>query len=420
VRNSMTLVLSGGGGERLGVLTAERAVSAVPFGGKYRVIDFVLSNCTHSGIEKIGVLTQHAPTSLHDHIGAGRAWDLDRRGGGVTILQPFTTRSHAGWYRGTADAIAHNWASIEEEKPEHVLVLSGDHVYRMDYRSLFETHLARRSAATLAVTRVPADQTRRFGMATLDRDGAIRALVEKPERADTPFASMGIYLFEREALRRRLESRPVDMVLDVVRPMIEAGEKVEAHEFSGYWEDVGTVGSFYRANLELIAPEPRLVLDEPRWPILTRDEERPPVHVVTGAAITDSLVANGCRVRGSVVRSVLSPGVVVEAGAEVVESVVMSDVVIEKGASVRHAVIDKYVRIGAGARVGIGDPPGGREHEWLAGLTLVGKDARLPAGVTIGRGAVVGVGVRPEAFDGHVAAGATVASRAWHEEVRGA
>ena len=414
----MTLVLSGGGGERLGVLTAERAVSAVPFGGKYRVIDFVLSNCTHSGIEKIGVLTQHAPTSLHDHIGAGRAWDLDRRGGGVTILQPFTTRSHAGWYRGTADAITQNWDYIEERKPDHVLILSGDHVYQMDYRALFETHLLRRSAATLAVTRVPADQTRRFGMATLDRDGAIRSLVEKPERADTPYASMGIYLFERKALGHRLESRPVDLVLDVVRPMLEAGEKVEAHEYQGYWEDVGTVGSYYRANLELVAASPRLVLDDPRWPILTRDEERPPVHVGTGAEISDSLVANGCRVMGRVVRSVLSPGVTVEAGAEVVESVVMSDTVVEKGASVRHAVVDKYVRVGAGARVGAGDPPAGREYDWLAGLTLVGKDARLPAGLSIGRSAVVGVGVQHESFDGHVPAGATVASRAWHEEVR--
>ena len=415
----MTLVLSGGGGERLGVLTAERAVSAVPFGGKYRVIDFVLSNCAHSGIEKIGVLTQHAPTSLHDHIGAGRAWDLDRRGGGVTILQPFTTRSHAGWYRGTADAITQNWESIEERRPEHVLILSGDHVYQMDYRALFETHLLRRSAATLAVTRVPADQTRRFGMATLDRDGAIRSLVEKPERADTPFASMGIYLFERKALGRRLESRPVDRVLDVIRPMLEAGEKVEAHEYQGYWEDVGTVGSYYRANLELVAAHPRLVLDDPRWPILTRDEERPPVHVGTGAEISDSLVANGCRVMGRVVRSVLSPGVTVEAGAEVIESVVMSDTVVEKGASVRHAVVDKYVRVGEGARVGDGDPPTGREYDWLAGLTLVGKDARLPAGLRIGRGAVVGVGVKPESFDGqHVLAGSTVASRAWHEEVR--
>ena len=415
----MTLVLSGGGGERLGVLTAERAVSAVPFGGKYRVIDFVLSNCCHSGCIPIGVLTQHAPTSLHDHIGAGRSWDLDRRGGGVMILQPYLTRSHAGWYRGTADAIAQNWDAIEERRPERVLVLSGDHVYNMDYRELYATHLASGAAATIAVTRVPADQTRRFGMATLDREGRVRSLVEKPERADTPFASMGIYLFEREALGRRLEAGPVDMVLDVLRPMIEADEKVAAHEFQGYWEDVGTVGSFYRANLELVAASPRLVLDDQRWPVLTRDEERPPVHVGEGAAIEESLVANGCRIMGRVVRSVLSPGVTVAPGAEVRESVVMSDVVVERGARVRRAVIDKYARIGEGAEVGVGEPPLGREHEWLEGLTLIGKDATLPAGLRVECAAVIGVGVKADGFaSGSVAAGSVVASRAWHEGLR--
>ncbi|MEO5616790.1 MAG: glucose-1-phosphate adenylyltransferase family protein [Candidatus Eisenbacteria bacterium] len=419
MRNSITLVLSGGGGERLGVLTAERAVSAVPFGGKYRVIDFVLSNCCHSGCVPIGVLTQHAPTSLHDHIGAGRPWDLDRRGGGVMILQPYLTRSHAGWYRGTADAIAQNWDYIEERRPDRVLVLSGDHVYQMDYRALFATHADRGAAATIAVTRVPADQTRRFGMATLDREGRVTALVEKPERAETPFASMGIYLFEREVLSELLKSNPVDMVLDVLRPMLDAGRKVTAHEFEGYWEDVGTVGSYYRANLELVAATPRLVLDDQRWPILTRDEERPPVHFGEGAEVVDSLVANGCRVRGRVVRSVLSPGVTVEPGAEVVESVVMSDVVIERGARVRHAVIDKYVRVGANAQIGEGERTAAGEHDWLEGLTLIGKDATIPAGLRVGRAAVVGVGVKPDAFAGDcVDAGTVVASRAWHEEMR--
>ncbi len=419
MRNALTLVLSGGGGERLGVLTAERAVSAVPFGGKYRVADFVLSNCCHSGCVQVGVLTQHAPTSLHDHIGAGRPWDMDRRGGGVMILQPYLTRSHAGWYRGTADAISQNWDFIEDRRPDHLLVLSGDHVYQMDYRDLLATHVARGAAATLAVTRVPPDQTRRFGMATVDGEGNVVSLVEKPERAETPFASMGVYLFDRRALGSRLESSPVDLVLDVLRPMLKDGDPVAAHEYRGYWEDVGTVGSFYRANLELVAPSPRLVLDDPRWPILTRDEERPPVHVGEGADISDSVVANGCRVRGRVVRSVLSPGVTVEPGAEVIESVIMSDVVVERGARVRNAVVDKYVRVGEGAEVGWGEPPAAREHDWLEGLTLIGKDASLPPGLKVGRAAVVGVGVKPHAFSGGVVApGSVVASRAWQEELR--
>ena len=416
MRNTMTLVLSGGGGERLGVLTAERAVSAVPFGGKYRVIDFVLSNVNHSGGERIGVLTQHAPTSLHDHIGAGRPWNLDRRDGGVTILQPYLTRSHAGWYRGTADAIAQNLDYIEERHPARVLILSGDHVYRMDYRALLATHLERRASATIAVTRVPAEQSRRFGMATVERDGRVSALVEKPERADTPFASMGIYLFDTEALVELMRSKPVDMVLDVLRPMLQAGGRLVAHEFQGYWEDVGTVGSFYRANLELVAPVPRLVLDDQRWPILTRDEERPPVHVDAGALIEDSLVANGCRVAGVVRRSVLSPGVQVEAGAEVVESVVMSDVTVERGARVRHAILDKYVRVGAGAEIGAGEPPSHREHAWLEGLTLAGKDAIVPPDARIGRAVMVGVGAIPGSFgEGPVAAGTVIPSRVWHE-----
>src|SRR5437867_2471423 len=292
----MALVLSGGGSEQLSVLTAERAVSAVPFGGKYRIIDFVLSNCCHSEIGKVGVLTQHAPTSLHDHIGAGRPWNLDHRTGGVLILQPYLTHSQVGRYRGTADAITHNWDVIEEQKPSRVLVLSGDHVYRMDYRALFQTHESQRATLTIAVARVPPDQSRRFGMAMLDRDGRLLSLVEKPERANTPFASMGIYLFEFEALGEVLRSRPVDLVLDVVRPMLESGERVYAHEFGGYWEDVGTVPTFYRANLELLAREPRLVLHDARWPILTRDEERPPVLLLDQATLEDSLVANGCRV----------------------------------------------------------------------------------------------------------------------------
>jgi len=416
VRNTMTLVLSGGGGERLGVLTAERAVSAVPFGGKYRVIDFVLSNVNHSGGERIGVLTQHAPTSLHDHIGAGRPWNLDRRDGGVTILQPYLTRSHAGWYRGTADAIAQNWDFIEGRHPARVLILSGDHVYRMDYRALLATHLERRASATIAVTRVPAEQSRRFGMATVERDGHVSALVEKPERADTPFASMGIYLFDTDALGELIRAKPVDMVLDVLRPLLQAGGRLVAHEFQGYWEDVGTVGSFYRANLELVAPVPRLVLDDQRWPILTRDEERPPVHVGAGAVIEDSLVANGCRVSGTVRRSVLSPGVTIEPGAEVVESVVMSDVTVERGARVRHAILDKYVRVGAGAEIGVGQPPEHREHAWLEGLTLVGKDANVPPESRIGRAVMVGVGAIPGFFgDGTVAAGTVIPSRLWHE-----
>ena len=413
----MALVLSGGGGARLSVLSSERAVSAVPFGGKYRIIDFVLSNCCHSEIQRVGVLTQHAPTSLHDHIGAGRPWDLDRRGRGVVILQPYMTRNSAGWYRGTADAIAQNWDAIEDSACDRVLVLSGDHVYRMDYRALLATHEQHGAAVTLAVTRVPPDQTHRFGMATLGEGGSVVALEEKPARASTPFASMGIYLFETEVLQEMLRGRPVDLVLDVLRPLIVSGARVFAHVFHGYWEDVGTVGSYYRASQDLLGREPRLSLDDQRWPILTRDEERPPALFRDGAAIEESLVANGCRVTGHVKRSLLFPGVTVEAGAEIVDSIVMQDVVVGRDARVERSILDKYVRVGAGARIGSAEGKQGGELGWLEGLTLAGKDAILPAGVHIEAPAVIGVGTVAEDFrDGALGAGSVIPNRIWYEE----
>ncbi len=419
MRNVMALILSGGGGERLGVLSAERAVSALPFGGKYRVIDFSLSNCCHSGIGHVGVLAQHAPASLNDHIGAGRPWDLDRRQGGVVILQPFQTRSHAGWYRGTADAITQNWDYLEERRPDRVLVLSGDHVYRMDYRALFLAHEQRGASVTLAVTRVPADQTRRFGMVTMDRGGRVRTLEEKPERSAASHASMGIYVFEFDVLREMLRSRPVDLVLDVLRPLVDAGERVYAHEFNGFWEDVGTVASYYRANLELVQPEPRLQLHDSRWPILTRDEERPAVLLSGDASVEDSLVANGCVIEGRVERSILFAGVRVGPGAAVRDAVVMADVVIDGGARVNRAILDKYARVGEGAVVGDGDEPGPPDLQWLAGLVLVGKDAWVPPGGRVMRPASIGVGGRYEDFiDGVLPSGSVVGNRRWYEELR--
>jgi len=418
MRQVMALVLAGGGSERLSVLTAERAVSAVPFGGKYRVIDFALSNCCHSEIRQVALLVQHAPTSLHDHIGAGRPWDLDHRGGGVMVLQPYQTRSHAGWYHGTADAIAQNWDLIEERTPERLLVLSGDHVYRMDYRALLRAHVESGASATMAVTRVAPEQSRRFGMATVERDGRVTALEEKPERASTPFANMGIYVFETGMLAALVRRRPMDIVLDLLRPMLADGERVHSHAFDGYWEDVGTVGSYFRANLEAVGPDPRLVLHDPAWPLLTRDEERPPVLLGGGAVIEDSLVANGCRVNGTVRRAVLFPGVTVDAGAVVEDAVVMQDARIEANARVERAILDKCVRVGEGAVVGCGEVPAGPEFAWLEGLALVGKDATIPAGARVGRAAVVGIGAGARDFaDGALAPGGATTSRPWYEGV---
>ena len=415
MRYAMALVLSGGSGDRMSVLSAERAVSAIPFGGKYRVIDFVLSNCCHSEIERVGVLTQRAPTSLHDHIGSGRPWDLDRRIGGVSILQPYMTREHAGWYRGTADAVAQNWDRIEDSRVARVLVLSGDHVYKMDYRALLQTHEQNAAAVTLAVTPVPPGECHRFGMVTLGPDGSVRGLEEKPAATSARLASMGIYLFESEVLAEALRGHPVDLVLDVLRPLIEAGERVHAHEFNGYWEDIGTLESYYRASLDLLVPEPRLFLNDLRWPILTLDEERPPVLVLPGAEIEESLVANGCRVSGRVRHSILFPGVTVEAGAEIVDSVIMQDVLVGHGARVDYSILDKYVRVGGGAVVGDGDRPDG---DAIAALTLAGKYATIPDGSRVGRRVVLGVGTGPEDFTGNaVPSGTRVPDRPAHADL---
>ena len=418
MRDVLALILSGGGGERLGVLCAERAVSALPFGGKYRVIDFVLSNCCHSDVSRVGVLAQHAPASLNDHIGAGRPWDLDHRQGGVVILQPYQTRNHAGWYRGTADAIAQNWDWVEEHQPDRVLVLSGDHIVRMDYRALLDTHVRQEAAVTVAVTKVPAHEAHRFGMVHVGPDGAIHNIEEKPNRTDAALANMGIYLFETGRLAEMLRARPVDLVLDVLRPQVAAGHRVVAHEFDGYWEDVGTVASYYRANLELVRPEPRLQLYDQRWPILTRDEERPPVWLGAHAAVEDSLIANGCRIEGRVRRSILFPGVHVGPDAEISDAVIMADTTVGSGARIEHAILDKYVKVGAAARIGEGNGEDPHGLEWLAGLSLVGKDTWIPEGGHVVRPSAIGVGGRYEDFHGGVlAAGTIVPNRRWFEEL---
>jgi glucose-1-phosphate adenylyltransferase len=419
VRRIVGLVLAGGGGEALSVLTTERAVSAVPFGGKYRVIDFVLSNCCHSEIDGIGVLSQHAPASLHDHIGAGRPWGFDHRDGGVLMLQPYLTRSDTDWYQGTAHAIARNWNLIEDLGVSRVLVLSGDQVYRMDYRRMLMLHERRGATVTLAVTRVPREESCRFGMVKFGPDGRVTALEEKPRRTQATHASMGVYLFETAALGELLRDRPADLVEDVIVPLLEAGESVHAHEFTGYWEDVGTVASYYRSNLELIAPAPRLELHNPRWPVLTRDEERPPVSLREQADVEESLIANGCRVCGRVRRSVLFPGVVVAPGAEITDSIVLQDVIVGRDAKVDRAILDKHAEVGERATVGWGEAPGDPAHAWLGGLTLVGKDACVPAGARVGRGVVIGIHASFDGQQEEIFVGSTLPSRVWYEGVVG-
>ena len=380
MRDIGVLILAGGKGDALGLITKHRPSSAVPYGAKYRVIDFVLSNCAHSELPRVGLLTQYAPTSLNRHVGIGRPWGLDRRQGGVKLLQPFGTRGSANWYRGTADALLQNRNELYGTR--HTLVLSGDAVYLMDYGDLIRAHEASRAELTLAVKEVPPAHSERYGMVTVDGDRVVE-FEEKPRHTATRWASLGVYLFSTSALSRRLEAAPgPDLVFDVILPMIREGARVSPFIFEGYHEDLGAVDSYFQANMDLLAARPPINLYDPDWPVFTLNEERAPAVFGAEAMVAGSLIANGCVIEGEVVESLLFAGVTVLRGARVERSVVFSNAFIEAEASVRRAILDKNVNVGAGARVG-GD----------AAITVVGKNAVLPPGLTVGEGARLDVGV---------------------------
>ncbi len=385
----LTLILAGGEGERLSILSQVRAKPGVPFGGKYRIIDFALSNTVNSGLTDVGILTQYAPRSLIDHIGVGRPWDLDRSRGGVALLQPFIGRGRArDWYRGTADAVLQNLDFINDRAPELVLVLAGDHIYKMDYRPFIEMHRESGAEVTCAVRTVPIDEAHRFGILDVAGDGRVTAFIEKPANPPSNLVSMGVYVFSWPAMRDLLSPDRVDFGRDVLPWMVEQGRRVYAYEFAGYWQDVGTVEAYWQTSLDLLTDDPGIELNDLGWLIYTRSEERPPARIGPDASVSRSMISHGCVIDGTVEHSVLSPGVRVAAGAVVRDSIVMFDAVIEEGAMLDRAILDKEARIGARARVGVGDDlrPNRDEPERLyAGITLVGKRAEVPKGVEIGR-----------------------------------
>ena len=385
----LTLILAGGEGERLSILSQVRAKPGVPFGGKYRIIDFALSNAVNSGLTDVGILTQYAPRSLIDHIGVGRPWDLDRSRGGVALLQPFIGRGRArDWYRGTADAVLQNLDFIADRNPELVLVLAGDHVYKMDYRPFIDTHRVKEADVTCAVRTVPIAEAHRFGILDVAEDGRVTDFVEKPASPPSNLVSMGVYVFSWPLLRDLLSAERVDFGRDVLPWMVTEGRRVFAYEFGGYWQDVGTVESYWQTSLDLLSDDPGIELNDLGWLIYTKSEERPPARIGPDAVVSRSMISHGCVVDGSVVHSVLSPGVRIERGARVRDSIVMFDAVIEADATLDRAILDKECHIGAGARVGVGDDlsPNRDEPERLyAGITLVGKRARVPRGVEVGR-----------------------------------
>ena len=399
----LTLILAGGEGERLSILSQVRAKPGVPFGGKYRIIDFALSNTVNSGYTDVGILTQYAPRSLIDHIGVGRPWDLDRSRGGVALLQPFIGRGRArDWYRGTADAVLQNLDFIADRSPELVLVLAGDHVYKMDYRPFIEMHRSTRADVTCAVRTVPIEEAHRFGILDVAGDGRVTAFIEKPPDPPSNLVSMGVYVFSWPLLGDLLNSELVDFGRDILPGMVKDGRRVYAYEFGGYWQDVGTVESYWATSLDLLRDDPAIELNDLGWLIYTRSEERPPARIGPGASVSRSMISHGCVIDGTVEHSVLSPGVRVAAGAIVRDSIVMFDAVIERDALLDRAILDKECRIGVGARVGVGDDlrPNRDEPERLyAGITLVGKKAHVPRGVEIGRNCRIDPGATERDFE---------------------
>lgn len=392
------VILAGGAGSRLSVLTVKRAKPAVPFGGKYRIIDFPLSNCVNSGIFNVMVLVQYRPHSLIQHIGAGGPWDLNRDfTGGVRIYTPYRGRYGADWYLGTADAVQQNFTFIKQSKPDQVLILSGDHVYAMDYDAMLTFHRDHDAEVTMATIRVPLSEASRFGILTTDGEYRVTHFVEKPPRPTSDLANMGVYVFDTEVLDHVLwedhlrSDSSHDFGKDILPRMIAAGRQVFAYPYTGYWVDVGTLDSYWRAHMDLLRENPPLDLNDRSWVIHTRTEERAPVRITAGAVVENSLLCDGCLLEAGarVERSILSPGVIVRAGAVVRESVVLTDTEIGPRARLERAVLDKRVCVGEGARLGAA---GSAAVEAVAAsdLAVVGKNSQVPAGGIIEPGGTVG------------------------------
>jgi len=398
VKPVLAVILAGGEGERLSILSSVRAKPAVPFGGKYRIIDFTLSNCVNSGVDSVVVLTQYNPRSMNDHIGLGRPWDLDRNQGGVRMLQPYIRRGKvAEWYGGTADAVLQN-INVVERGGDTVLILAGDHIYKMDYQPFLAAHRRRRADVTIAVRRVPIAEASRMGVLALDDQDRVTEWQEKPKVPKSDLASMGVYVFSKRALIRWLSEERRDFGADVIPAMLAGGARVYGYRFAGYWQDVGTIQSFWEANMALLEDDPELDLYDREWLIHTRSEERAPAKVGATAQVHRSMISHGCVINGTVVNSVLSPGVRVDVGAVVRDSIVMFDSVIRSGAVVDRAILDKEVVVGQGAFVGDGsdfDTPNKQEPGRLnTGITVVGKQSVVPRGVRLGRNVKVGERVR--------------------------
>lgn len=394
----VAMILAGGQGSRLGALTHRLAKPAVPFGGKYRIIDFALSNCANSGISTVGVLTQYQPLELNTYIGSGQPWDLDRLNGGVFVLPPYVTGETGEWYKGTANAIYQNERFIEQFSPDNVLILSGDHIYKMDYQRMLSFHQQSGAALTIAVFSVPLSEAPRYGILSADEDGRIYDFSEKPAHPTSTLASMGVYIFNWDALRSYLEADEAnpassnDFGKDIIPAMLRDGCPIYAYSFSGYWKDVGTIQSLYDANMDLLGDPPALNLNDEEWKIYCRHLNFPPQYLAPGAVVKNSCVTEGCAIYGRVENSVLFSGVTVEAGAIVRDSVLFPGAHVGKGAVVDRVMLAQNTVIDANAIVGSDETPTvviPQNKLCSGGITLVAENVRIGSGAVIGRNVVV-------------------------------
>jgi len=404
----LAMILAGGQGDRLSVLSEQRAKPAVVFGGQYRIIDFALSNVANSGITKTAVLTQYRPRSLISHIGAGRPWGLDTLDGTVQMLQPYLGRADMDWYSGTADAIYQNLYVIEESRASEILVLAGDHIYLTNYRNMIAYHRSQQADATVAVYSVPREEAHRFGVLDLDHDGRIVDFQEKPTEPRSPWVSMGVYVFNKDVLVEQLQAdadagdaSKHDFGRNIIPNMYET-HRVFGYQYQDYWRDVGTVESYWDAHMDLLAPRPELNLDNPDLRLRTAGSILAPARLGPHAEVTNSLIAPAAQVLGRVTRSVISPGVIIEEGAEVRDSVIQHRCIVRSGAVVDRSILDKEVTVGRGAVIGEGTENVAnfeRPDIVNAGITIVGKRVTVPAGMHVGRNVVIGPGVHDELVD---------------------
>ena len=414
-KEMIAMLLAGGQGSRLGVLTSDVAKPAVAFGGKYRIIDFPLSNCINSGIDTVGVLTQYQPLRLNTHIGIGIPWDLDRNNGGVTVLPPYERSNNSEWYTGTANAIYQNLRYMESYNPEYVLILSGDHIYKMDYEVMLDFHKANHADVTIATMPVSMEEASRFGIVIADENKKIQDFEEKPEKPRSNLASMGIYIFSWKVLRDALielkDQQSCDFGKHIIPYCFKNNKRLFAYEFNGYWKDVGTLGSYWEANMELIDIIPEFNLYEEYWKIYTKSEIQPPDYIAADSVVERSIIGEGSEVYGEVYNSVIGCGVTIGKGTVIRDSIIMNQTQIGEGCEINKAIIAENVVVGNQVKLGVGEEAENdtAPHIYNHGLVTIGEKSVIPDGISVGKNSVIsGVTAAADYEDSQLASGKTL------------